>query len=85
MHYLTLLLAAAATASCAAVDKRLNFSMWCTNPIDTAGGCEKLGYTGYCCTANKWGVFTQQKDIALSAGGFIADSCEFGNGRPYCV
>ncbi|KAG5999583.1 hypothetical protein E4U21_006593 [Claviceps maximensis] len=85
MQFLNLILAvAAATASAAAVEKRLNFGKFCSPAIlDTEGICEDQGFKGYCCNNDQGGVFTQNVNIALDAKA----ECTSGgqSGHAYCA
>ncbi|KAG5995118.1 hypothetical protein E4U43_003104 [Claviceps pusilla] len=74
--------AAAAAASAAAVERRLNFKMWCTDPENTGGFCEDQGLTARCCTATQWGLFMYEEQIALAVKKI---KCEHGNGHLYCT
>ncbi|KAG6000133.1 hypothetical protein E4U54_001538 [Claviceps lovelessii] len=82
MRSVSLLIAAAAAASAAAVEKRLNFKMWCTDPENTRGFCEDQGLTARCCTPTQWGLFMYEEQIALAVNKV---KCEHGNGHLYCT
>ncbi|KAG5981893.1 hypothetical protein E4U54_006472 [Claviceps lovelessii] len=85
MQYLTLLLAAATLASAAHIDKRLNFTIYCSTTTPDDSTCAQTGFTSYCCSDSKHGKFTTRKEaIMASYNTHGQDTCADG-GHIYCV
>ncbi|KAG6010733.1 hypothetical protein E4U21_004121 [Claviceps maximensis] len=85
MQFLNLILAvAAATASAAAVEKRLNFGKWCTGPYDSRGVCEDQGFKAYCCANDKSDDFTQNINVVM-APDYTCTVGSSSKGQTYCA
>ncbi|KAG5981269.1 hypothetical protein E4U55_003125 [Claviceps digitariae] len=87
MQYLTLLLAAAAAVSSAAVaDKRFDLGVYCGPNIKDDGTCGKKGLTSRCCASSQWGVYQDYKvPASKSVDSDDVDWCDNTNGYIYCV
>ncbi|KAG5927795.1 hypothetical protein E4U42_001764 [Claviceps africana] len=80
MKYLTLLVAAGAAVS-ATVEKRLSLQLYCGAKANSAGVCESMGFTGYCCTHSKGKDFPNHRTVVLAIGAF----CDGQAGSVYCA
>ncbi|KAG6006640.1 hypothetical protein E4U43_000415 [Claviceps pusilla] len=85
MQYLILLLAATTLASAAHINKRLNFTIYCSTTTPDDSTCAQAGLTSYCCSDSKRGKFTIRKEAFMESYNTHGQNTCADGGRIYCV
>ncbi|KAG5981935.1 hypothetical protein E4U55_002496 [Claviceps digitariae] len=88
MQYLTLLLAAAAAVSAAAVpgvEPRMSWGVFCSGKFTDPMYCGPLQASAWCCKPEEGGKFTNAQQPIASGKGYYDDTGCDGDGHVYCI